>query len=886
MLQLINTYIMKKFLLVITALAVGAAAAGQNAGTKLIYLDGPTNGATIDIGSEAAVLNAGEADGCYADGQDRWVTLVANRPESEAEESLALAATIEECDIAAADTLYIYDGPSCASPLLLKTNNLCCHGRGSVVYASAGVLTVRFRTAGNSRTREQLHRSFRANSNEWSRTQRHTGFRLTLKRQRPCSTVTPVIDTVFGIINLRTGATVGHRSLKLVPTGFDTIFASGRIVRIDTAGTIWAAQLCQGEGAVFHGHGEYSHVPGQDKATDETSDFLWTFDTKTHPTHGRNYRYEETHQKKCAELRLAIVDENGCMSQTEASVQVQVAKNPIQTIFDLGTICSSESLTVRAGYEGDGELLTLRKDCVECKGNCERKYIPDGDCRPRMARCYTSTIHFDEYEEGRTIESAEDIYSICINYEHSYMQDYSIAIRCPLYDERDTTSRYQAFLKQEGIDMNHPSSGDPWASTEGTDTAAITSTGIAGIPSRCDLWEPCDSTYNPYGIGLDYCWSRRHEYTLVTGDRADVPQPGEPGDWYISIPRNAVSIPMTALPTMPSNFRHPGGEYFSGLTRTPSNPEEKSNYYTPTSDFSELIGCPLNGDWTLAICDNWGGDNGWVFSWSIDLSSTNIKTSSCDYTVGIDSVVWTSERTTGGTVQDVIINKIPGDNMAAVINSMGSEGEFGLKATVYDDFGCTWDTMTHIRDIHSADINLGPDTSITVGSSVLLDARDSHYWAGRGFYMFRWEPHGETSSTLRVTGSTPGSETYIAHVENREGGMKCLSSDTITITVLPPSESGTANGAEFGNAITPDGDGINDRFTIKNLIGGTAYADNKLEIYDRTGTPVYRAKDIRSEEQLWDPNLTKSPAGTYYYIFTYRSKQGPIERKGAVEVIR
>lgn len=39
----------------------------------------------------------------------------------------------------------------------------------------------------------------------------------------------------------------------------------------------------------------------------------------------------------------------------------------------------------------------------------------------------------------------------------------------------------------------------------------------------------CDSLRNPFGYGMDYCRSRNHDYTLITGDRADVPEPGQPG---------------------------------------------------------------------------------------------------------------------------------------------------------------------------------------------------------------------------------------------------------------------------------------------------------------------------------------------------------------------
>lgn len=40
--------------------------------------------------------------------------------------------------------------------------------------------------------------------------------------------------------------------------------------------------------------------------------------------------------------------------------------------------------------------------------------------------------------------------------------------------------------------------------------------------------------------------------------------------------------------------------------------------YTPEEPFANLIGCPLNGDWTIEVRDGIANDNGYIFSWGID----------------------------------------------------------------------------------------------------------------------------------------------------------------------------------------------------------------------------------------------------------------------------
>ena len=52
-----------------------------------------------------------------------------------------------------------------------------------------------------------------------------------------------------------------------------------------------------------------------------------------------------------------------------------------------------------------------------------------------------------------------------------------------------------------------------------------------------------------------------------------------------------------------------------------------SGTYESFEPISNLQGCPVNGVWTLEICDLWGADNGFVFNWGIQLDSENVYAS-------------------------------------------------------------------------------------------------------------------------------------------------------------------------------------------------------------------------------------------------------------------
>jgi gliding motility-associated-like protein len=83
----------------------------------------------------------------------------------------------------------------------------------------------------------------------------------------------------------------------------------------------------------------------------------------------------------------------------------------------------------------------------------------------------------------------------------------------------------------------------------------------------------------------------------------------------------------------------------------------------------------------------------------------------------------------------------------------------------------------------------------------------------------------------------------------------------------------------FPNVFTPDGDGLNEYFTIGNL---DHFPDNNLIIQDRKGKIVYREKEYRGN---WNANGVED--GTYFYVFTYKNeKYETIAIKGIIYVIR
>jgi gliding motility-associated-like protein len=100
----------------------------------------------------------------------------------------------------------------------------------------------------------------------------------------------------------------------------------------------------------------------------------------------------------------------------------------------------------------------------------------------------------------------------------------------------------------------------------------------------------------------------------------------------------------------------------------------------------------------------------------------------------------------------------------------------------------------------------------------------------------------------------------------------CSSSADVFVKVLKP--------LQIPNVFTPNGDGINEKWEVKNL---KDYADCEVEIFNRYGQIVYRSVGYSNE---WDGTLKGKPlpAATYYYIINLKIAAKPLS--GFVDIVR
>jgi gliding motility-associated-like protein len=321
-------------------------------------------------------------------------------------------------------------------------------------------------------------------------------------------------------------------------------------------------------------------------------------------------------------------------------------------------------------------------------------YLPDG-----VGVSYTSNLVFSGFNQGQTLQQASDILKVFAEMEHSYLGDLNITLGCP--------NGSSVVLK------SYPNGGN------------------------CFMGEPIDNNATQTaGLGYMYHWETGGTTTMLnaintyTHNFTDVL-----GNTYTN---QAYLPPSTAYPA----------------TSTASAPFPQVTYL-PETPFTNLVGCPLNGAWTLTVTDNLAIDNGFIFSWGIDFDPAILPVS-WGYEPTVDTTFWTS----GG-----------GDTTDFIALSGGSQT---LTYTMVDNAGCSYDTNVTIHVTPGPAVDLGNDTSICINDNIIIQSgvtipNVSYNWSTGG-----------TNDTISVQPNTTSS--YSLEAVSIDG---CKSRDTIEIVVNP-----------------------------------------------------------------------------------------------------
>ncbi|MBQ1652554.1 MAG: hypothetical protein II060_02105, partial [Bacteroidales bacterium] len=235
--------------------------------------------------------------------------------------------------------------------------------------------------------------------------------------------------------------------------------------------------------------------------------------------------------------------------------------------------------------------------------------------------------------------------------------------------------------------------------------------------------EICDGS-NPHNIpghGYDYAWTSNSQYTTVG---------------YVYDVSN-----MSATTTVYNNGTASSNTLHHVL---PSNVENGTQMYQPYQNFGSLIGCPLNGEWTISVCDSWSADNGYVFDWEIALSE-DLLPSNWDYTVELESV----SNDCGS------ISTVSGNNII-VAPQTATNGQQSCNIILTDNLGCTTDipmTYTAVAPTITHVTTSGNELQTVCEGQPITDIVYTLGGVATGA-VISWTPSTPDGVTLNVSGNT------------------------------------------------------------------------------------------------------------------------------------
>ena len=487
--------------------------------------------------------------------------------------------------------------------------------------------------------------------------------------------------------------------------------------------------------------------------SDETSYFRWQMgDGTTYNGYGLTEISHTYDDEYGYQVRLFVTDTMGKVNNYTFYVLTSTRPNFTNIAVD-DTLCIGEETQLTGGVleqdtVGFNEVPGAILGGGILGGQTE---LPDG-----QGENYSTSINVEDFEEGQTLQSIEDLVSICMNIEHSYLGDLEAWLTCP--------------------------SGDTLVIFDANGGGVLETEDEFGASDQF-LGDAYDNNLGNPGIGFDYCFSD------------DDPEFGTFAEEY-----NSNTITVNSFPNSESEALIPG------------------TYALPGNGVEDLVGCPLNGEWTLNIRDNLTIDDGYIFNWSI-LFNPQLNPTTVYYSPEITSYEWADNP-------DIIENS---DTTVTVLPSEQGNNSFNFSVT--DNFGCSHDTTinVYVRPLVDAGSNLiACDLTHTLSAANAVGGAEWVQLDGPGTSDFM--PVGMGAQT-DVEVSTTGTYNYEVTENN------CSYKDTVAIDFEPNPEAM-----------------INDT----TLCGGQTLTYNPLEP-DPTGNYTYswtQDGSVVSNEQTYDIDET------------------------------
>ena len=236
---------------------------------------------------------------------------------------------------------------------------------------------------------------------------------------------------------------------------------------------------------------------------------------------------------------------------------------------------------------------------------------------------YTTTIPISGFDDTTTYQNPGDIDQLCLDIEHSYLGDFEIALTCP---NGTMVSLWNGYNQVGGLVAG--GCGNSISTMLGNDQDIDGAVPIPGAP----IWTYCFSELNAtFG-------------TMCAENAA--------GNWIVND--------------------------YGWQSMNPNG------VYLPDGNFSDFVGCPINGNWTITVQDNQGIDDGYIFQWGLYFNA-GLYADYEGYQNTVVSEFWTNDPTI-----------VSGQGDTLLIIQPNTPGDYSYTYNIVDNFGCPYDTTVSL----------------------------------------------------------------------------------------------------------------------------------------------------------------------------------------------
>ncbi|HBS85492.1 MAG: hypothetical protein A2W91_16930 [Bacteroidetes bacterium GWF2_38_335] len=225
------------------------------------------------------------------------------------------------------------------------------------------------------------------------------------------------------------------------------------------------------------------------------------------------------------------------------------------------------------------------------------------------------------------------------------------------------------------------------------------------------------------------------------------------------------------------------GDYAGSVSTLPAGS------YITSDPLDPLVGCELNGEWTLTVTDNWSIDDGYIFGWYMCFDP-DIMPDSWTYQNTYPTTMWTPGATGGSMISGT---------SGTYTGTGASTTTQPFIYTVVDDFGCSYDTTIMVTVLGNGAVECCIDPVVNIitpaqsicGTMLDLDAGEFYTDGNEGTWTA--VPTSVTFSDptqpfTSVTVTTFESYTF-TWTEVNNSSTACTSADNVVINFLEQPEA-------------------------------------------------------------------------------------------------